>query len=116
MHSNNTPEPRRRIMRAVRSKGNRTTELLMARQLRAAGLNGWRRHLPLPGRPDFAWPRERVVVYVDGDFWHGCPVHYRAPTTNDSFWAQKIRANRRRDRRVSRQLRAMGWVVLRVWE
>lgn len=112
------PTPARaRIMRAIRGKGNRTTELAFARILRQRRLSGWRRHLrQLPGRPDFAWPRLRVAVFVDGCFWHGCPRCYRAPTRNTTFWAEKVAANRRRDRRVSARLRARGWSVLRVWE
>jgi DNA mismatch endonuclease, patch repair protein len=107
---------RSRIMSAVRSTGNRTTEQALASLLRKHGLRGWRRHLPLPGRPDFAWPKERVAVFVDGCFWHGCPRCYRAPRHNARFWKEKVEANRRRDVRVARQLRRQGWSVLRVWE
>ncbi|HPE13915.1 MAG: DNA mismatch endonuclease Vsr [Gemmatimonadetes bacterium] len=107
---------RSRNMAAIRSRGNRTTELRLAAALRFFGLKGWRRHLPLPGRPDFAWPKERVAVFVDGCFWHGCPKCYRPPKHNAAFWREKIETNRRRDRRVARQLRADGWSVLRIWE
>lgn len=112
------PTPARaRIMKAIRGRGNRTTELALARVLRRERLPGWRRHrADLPGRPDFAWPSRKVAVFVDGCFWHGCPRCYRAPSRNSAFWAAKVEANRRRDRRVSRQLRALGWRVLRVWE
>lgn len=103
-------------MKAIRGKGNRTTELALATELRRARLSGWRRHAPLPGKPDFIWPRQRLVVFVDGCFWHGCPRCYRLPSHNTSFWQQKVTANRRRDRRVNRQLRSRGWRVLRVWE
>lgn len=107
---------RSRIMSAVRSTGNRSTEEALAALLRKHGLKGWRRHVPLPGRPDFAWPRQRVAIFVDGCFWHGCPRCYMAPRHNARFWREKVEANRRRDVRVARQLRRQGWSVLRVWE
>lgn len=88
----------------------------MARLLREYGLSGWRRHQPLPGKPDFAWRSERVALFVDGCFWHGCPRHYRRPSANVEFWVEKLRQNVARDRRVSRALRAQGWIVIRVWE
>ena len=104
------------VMSAIRGRGNLSTEMRMVRLLRAAGLVGWRRHQRLPGRPDFVFRREKVAIFVDGCFWHGCPRCYKAPATRGDFWAFKLADNRRRDRRVSRQLRAMGWAVVRVWE
>lgn len=107
---------RSRIMSAIRGKGNKTTEAEVARMLRSSKVKGWRRHLALPGRPDFAFPRERLAVFVDGCFWHGCPRCYKAPSTNAGFWSAKVEGNRKRDRRVSRALRSQGWKVLRLWE
>lgn len=109
-------EARSRIMRAIRSKGNKTTESRMLRLLRHHKLSGWRRHYPVNGTPDFAWPKEKVALFVDGCFWHGCPRCYSAPRTNQKFWEDKVWGNKKRDRRVSRQLRKSGWSVLRVWE
>lgn len=88
----------------------------MARTLRASGLRGWRRHQELPGTPDFVWRSERVALFTDGCFWHGCPRCYKAPRHNRSFWAQKVSGNRDRDERVNRALTRLGWRVLRVWE
>lgn len=108
---------RARTMRAVHARGNASTELAVAAILRAHGLNGWRRHLPLPGKPDFAWPKRKVVLFVDGCFWHGCPYCARPmPIRNAEYWAEKIRRNIERDRRVRRELRRAGWSVVRVWE
>ena len=84
--------------------------------LRRTKINGWRRHLPLPGTPDFAWPRLRVALFVDGCFWHGCSRCYRPPESNVDFWLRKVVTNQRRDRKVSKQLRARGWSVIRVRE
>lgn len=111
-----TSELRSAIMARVRSKGNASTEQRVVRLLRAYGLTGWRRGMKLPGSPDFVWRRERVVLFVDGCFWHGCPRHGETPRSRVTYWAAKLARNAKRDRAVSRTLRGMGWVVLRVWE
>ena len=67
-------------------------------------------------RPDFVFRKQRLVLFVDGCFWHGCPAHYTRPKARRAFWDAKIAANRARDRRVDRALRASGWRVLHVWE
>jgi DNA mismatch endonuclease (patch repair protein) len=67
-------------------------------------------------RPDFVFPRLRLAVFVDGCFWHACPVHATRPRSNAAFWRRKLAANKARDRRVNRTLRAAGWRVLRIWE
>jgi DNA mismatch endonuclease (patch repair protein) len=113
------------LMAKVRGRGNATTELALARIFRATGLTGWRRQFRLAGgrgdeawkvRPDFVFPRRRWVVFVDGCFWHGCPAHGTRPAGNAAFWRRKFAANQARDRRNTRQLRAAGWRVLRLWE
>jgi len=108
---------RGRLMSRVRSTGNQTTEMRLVSLLRKEGLNGWRRHQPLPGRPDFAWPKPKVVVFVDGCFWHGheCGKNIR-PRTNAKAWQEKIERNQARGRRATRQLRRRGWAVIRIWE
>ncbi len=108
---------RSQLMSRVRSRGNETTERRLASLLRRAGLSGWRRHQPLPGRPDFVWPSLSVAVFVDGCFWHGhdCGKNI-SPKTNSDAWQTKIRGNKARDRRVTRLLRDRGWLVLRIWE
>ena len=103
-------------MQSIRGKGNKTTELRMVTIFRELGISGWRRHQKLPGKPDFVFQKLKVAVFVDGCFWHGCPRCYRAPQTRSEFWRAKVETNRRRDRRVGRQLRKMGWSVLRFWE
>lgn len=72
--------------------------------------------LSLLWKPDFTFRRERVVVFVDGCFWHGCPKCYKRPGSNQEFWDNKIAANRKRDRLVSRELKLLGWHVVRVWQ
>jgi DNA mismatch endonuclease (patch repair protein) len=107
---------RSEIMSRIRGKGNEKTELRLARFLRAEGVSGWRRHLMIPGRPDFSFPRQKVAVFVDGCFWHGCPKCFRLPKQNRAFWKAKIEGNRKRDRSVNGRLRRLGWHVLRIWE
>lgn len=109
-------ETRSRIMASVRSRGNRSTELAMAKILRFAGLKGYRRHWNVVGKPDFAWPSRKVALFVDGCFWHGCPRCNRPSKSNLTFWQSKVANNRQRDIRVARWLRRNGWRVLRVWE
>jgi len=103
-------------MASVRGRGNASTELKTMKLLRENKITGWRRHLPIAGTPDFAFPKARVALFVDGCFWHGCPRCYRAPQSSKAYWRAKIERNKRRDLRVSRQLRKAGWKVMRVRE
>ncbi|MBN8246025.1 MAG: very short patch repair endonuclease [Verrucomicrobia bacterium] len=115
--------------------------MALARVLRALGITGWRRHVqiripdirmrregskarssggsaagPLKVRPDFVFRAQRVTVFVDECFWHGCPRHATWPKQNGAFWREKLEGNRSRDRRVNRALRRAGWRVVRIWE
>jgi DNA mismatch endonuclease, patch repair protein len=109
-------EQRSRNMTSIRSKGNATTEGAFLQLLRKAKISGWRRHLNLPGKPDFVFRSRRLAVFIDGCFWHGCPKCYRLPEDNRPYWKAKVLSNRRRDRRRTRELRLLDWRVLRVWE
>ena len=68
------------------------------------------------GRPDFANKSEKVALFIDGCFWHKCPVHYVAPKSNEAYWAQKIERNVKRDKTVNEVLAERGWKVVRIWE
>jgi DNA mismatch endonuclease, patch repair protein len=111
---NLTPAQRSRTMSLIRSKDTRP-ELTIRRLLHARGLR-FRKHARwLPGQPDLVFVSARVVVFIDGDYWHG----WRFPQWRDKlapYWKQKIEGNRRRDERNFRCLRRQGWVVLRLWE
>ena len=111
-----TAKERSELMARVRGRRNETTELRLMRLMRDHHVKGWRRHLPLSGRPDFTFRGEKLVVFVDGCFWHGCPAHGRIPATNNDYWTKKILRNRTRDAKVTKRLRADGWRVLRLWE
>jgi DNA mismatch endonuclease (patch repair protein) len=86
-------------MSRIRGRGNKATELRLIALFRLHGISGW-----------------RLVVFVDGCFWHGCPRHATWPKQNAEFWRTKIVGNRRRDRAVSRRLKKAGWRVVRIWE
>jgi len=111
-----TKAQRSACMSKIRGRYNQGTELKFRRMLRVAGLRGWRRHLDLPGRPDFAFPRARIAVFVDGCFWHGCKRCYQAPKTNPVFWHSKINRNKQRDREVNKVLLSRHWAVVRIRE
>lgn len=112
-----SPEKRSRLMTAVRGRGNKSTEEALAQLFTTLGISGWRRHLRIAGcEPDFVFLPRVVAVFADGCFWHGCPNHYTKPATRAGFWRAKVEANRERDRRAARRLRARGWSVWRIWE
>lgn len=107
---------RSEVMSRIRGSGNKATELLLAELFRRNHLTGWRRNLPLFGKPDFVFPKLKLAVFVDGCFWHGCPKHATKPKTNRAFWQRKLARNKQRDKQVSRGLREQGWKVVRIWE
>lgn len=107
---------RSEVMSKIRSRGNATTEIALARALRAEKISGWRRHVKLPGSPDFFFPDKNLCVFVHGCFWHGCPNCYRKPTSNAAYWSEKVLSNRRRDSRVRRKLSHHGFRTLTIWE
>ncbi len=117
--SESDPNPRRRNMQANRRRDT-TPELALRRLLHKEGLR-YRCDLriDLPGamraRPDVVFTRRKVAVFVDGCFWHGCPVHGRTPTTNVDYWSVELARNLDRDRLQTRALQDAGWTVIRIW-
>src|SRR5712672_3539089 len=104
------------VMSLIRSRGNKNTELRLIEIFLAARITGWRRSQKLVGKPDFVFRDQRVVIFVDGCFWHCCPEHASWPDTNRSFWRQKLEGNILRDAVVNRTLRKDGWRVMRIWQ
>ena len=131
-----TKAKRSEVMSRIRGRGNKDTELALARLLRANGITGWRRHVQVRiadcglrrsgahgvtrptfrVKPDFVFRQVRLALFVDGCFWHGCPKHATKPANNRAFWKKKLAGNKTRDRLVNRALRRSGWRVVRVWE
>jgi DNA mismatch endonuclease (patch repair protein) len=94
-------------------------EVALRRVLHSRGLRFRVDREVLPGirrRADIVFVTAKVVVFVDGCFWHSCPRHRTSPKANAAWWAEKLATNRRRDTRTNRQLRKAGWRVERVWE
>src|SRR2546427_9069561 len=108
-------ETRSRLMARIRAKNTRP-EVLLRRALHGTGISfrSWARDLP--GTPDLVSPEAKVVVFVDGCFWHGCPTHYQAPATRSAFWKRKLSQNRKRRIMVRAELEQMGWTALEFWE
>jgi DNA mismatch endonuclease (patch repair protein) len=107
---------RSEIMSRVKGRGNLATEGRLLKILRQNRISGWRRQFALFGKPDFVFPKERLAIFVDGCFWHGCPMHGSIPVTNAAFWLEKLERNKMRDRIVNRELRRQGWRILRLWQ
>jgi DNA mismatch endonuclease (patch repair protein) len=110
-----TPEQRKLNMSRIRS-GNTTPELTIRKLLYARGIRGYRIHYNLPGKPDIVFVKRRLVIFIDGCFWHKCPLCYKQPHTREEFWIKKINKNVDRDQIVNEQLMKDGWTVLRFWE
>ena len=94
-------------------------EVALRRALHRRGLRYFVDRAPLKGmrrRADLVFPRRKVAVYVDGCFWHSCPVHATKPRNNAQWWADKLAANVARDRDTDEKLLAEGWRVVRIWE
>ncbi|OZE27276.1 very short patch repair endonuclease [Rhodococcus sp. 05-2255-1e] len=94
-------------------------EVALRRELHRRGLRYFVDRAPLKGmrrRADLVFPRRKVAVYVDGCFWHSCPVHATKPRNNAQWWADKLAANVARDRDTDTRLIEEGWRVVRIWE
>ena len=111
-----TKEKRSEVMSRIKGKGNKDTELVMIQILRSNHISGWRRNQAVLGKPDFVFSKQKIALFVDGCFWHGCPEHSNMPQNNREFWEKKLQGNKDRDKLVTRELRKMGWKVIRVWE
>lgn len=105
------------LMAKVRSKGNVSTEAAAEAVLRLNKVRGWVKHPnAILGHPDFYFRRSRLALFIDGCFWHACPICGRIPKSRTTFWRKKIDENRRRDNRIRNKLRTEGFHVVRVWE
>lgn len=109
-------EKRSKIMSAIRSKGNETTEIALIRLFRKNKIVGWRRNYELEGKPDFVFPKNQLVVFVDGCFWHGHKCLKPRDSLKKGFWKEKINRNIKRGKLVNKVLKKDGWKVVRIWE
>ena len=111
-----TPEKRSDVMKAVKSRNTKTTELKMIEIFKELHIIGWRRTYPLLGKPDFVFPKKRVVVFVDGCFWHGHDCRNVTPSDNSEFWEAKRLYNKKHDEEVTQTLVEKNWTIIRIWE
>ena len=114
MADNLTPQQRSYCMSRVKAKDT-SIEKLVRSELHRRGLRFRKHAKQLPGKPDIVMRKSKVAVFIDGDFWHG----YRFPAWEHkipAFWKQKIMKNRERDQKNFRQLRRMGWRIIRIWQ
>lgn len=109
-----TPAQRSHAMKCVKLKDG-PLEALVQRELQKAGLRFERNCKELPGSPDIVFRAKKVAIFIDGDFWHGWRLQAWESKLSE-FWKLKLRANRKRDQRNFRRLRATDWTVLRIWE
>lgn len=106
---------RSRVMARIRSKDTKPERILRS-ALFAAGIRGWRCHAKgVPGKPDIAFVKWRVAVFVDGRFWHGHPDYFSFGKSG-SYWDQKIARTQERDRLANDALAAAGWLAIRFWD
>lgn len=112
----NVSEAQSKKMKAVKGKGNKSTEVRFCLGLVRAKVSGWKMHAKLLGKPDIFFPEQRLIVFLDGCFWHGCPDCGHFPKTNALYWQTKILRNIERDKKNLDLLAQEGYLVLRFWE
>ena len=107
------------VSRTMSSNRGKDTgpEVILRRRLREEGLGGYRLHWHIPGRPDICYPGRRIAIFVNGCFWHRCPIcNLPFPKNNTEFWKNKFERNIERDDRKTEELTDLGWNVIIVWE
>lgn len=109
-----TKEQRSNIMARVRGK-NTSPELNLKKLLSMTGIK-YNTNRKLEGKPDIILKSQKVAIFIDGCFWHKCPICFRAPKSNRGYWKQKIKKNVDRDRKLNKTLKKEGWEVIRIWE
>ena len=109
-------EKRSEVMKSVKSRNTKTTELKLISIFKELHIIGWRRTYPLIGKPDFVFTKKRIVVFVDGCFWHGHNCRNVTPSANAEFWNAKREYNKRHDTVVTETLQNKNWTVIRIWE
>lgn len=107
---------RSEIMKAVRSKDNKSTERKLINLFREYGITGWRRNYKVKGHPDFVFPKQKIAIFVDGCFWHGHNCRNTKPKDNEDYWNKKRQRNIEHDKQITTLFQNRGWRVLRIWE
>jgi DNA mismatch endonuclease, patch repair protein len=110
-----TAKQRRYNMSRIRASDTKP-EMVIRHYLYTTGQRGYRLNYPLFGKPDIVYVKKKLAIFIDGCFWHRCPLCFVIPATHRDFWMKKIRGNVKRDRLVTNELKKNGWVVIRLWE
>ena len=109
-------EKRSKIMSAVHSKQNKSTEMKLIKIFKENGIVGWRRNYKVKGHPDFVFPDKKIAIFVDGCFWHGHDCRNTRPADNAEYWQKKRERNMRHDKEITALFENRGWTVIRIWE
>ena len=104
------------IMSKVRSNNNKSTELALINFFKENNITGWKRNYPVKGHPDFVFLDKKILVFVDGCFWHGHDCRNTRPSDNAEYWQKKRERNIKHDKEVTAMFENRGWTVIRIWE
>lgn len=107
---------RSRIMKSVKSSGNKSTEIKLIRYFKEHHITGWKRGYQVKGHPDFVFLKRRIAVFVDGCFWHGHDCRNTRPSANFDYWEKKRQRNITHDKEITSLFEQRGWLVIRIWE
>ena len=107
---------RSEIMRSVKSKNTKSTELALIKLFKENHITGWRHNYNVKGHPDFVFLNKRIAIFVDGCFWHGHDCRNTRPADNAEYWAKKRERNIQRDKETTERFEKRGWTVVRIWE
>lgn len=111
-----TKTKRSEIMKAVKSSGNKSTEIKLIKFFTCNQITGWRRNYRVKGHPDFVFLKERIAIFVDGCFWHGHDCRNTRPDNNADYWNKKRKRNMEHDKKITALFTNRGWTVIRIWE
>ena len=107
---------RSEIMKKVRSKNNKSTELKLIQIFKENNIHGWRRNYKVKGHPDFVFLNKKIAIFVDGRFWHGHDCRNTKPKDNQEYWDKKRERNMKHDKEITEYFENRGWTVIRIWE
>ncbi len=107
-------EARSKIMSKIKSTTK--LEIYFRKELYKQGLKGYRINYKLPGKPDIVYPKQKLAVFIDGDFWHGFNWKVKGKIPPKGYWQKKIQKNIDRDKKIVAELESKGWKVIRLWE
>lgn len=109
-------DTRSEIMRSVKSKNTKSTELALIKLFKENHITGWRHNYNVKGHPDFVFLKKRIAIFVDGCFWHGHDCRNTRPTAHAEYWAKKREKNMQHDKEITERFEKRGWTVVRIWE